>query len=172
LFFGIWGILSLQRANQSGRIACVHARFIDVFCDYCSCSNDGAVTNIYRQDSSIAANGHVVSNSGAAPQIPIASGRATFAKKIIDEHDSMPNETIAANGHQFADKGVGLYFGAFTYDYALLYFNEWSDKRIGCNAALVQITGLNHLYAIAKSHVADGTFKNGGIHIWQIDKCD
>lgn len=81
----------------------------------------------------------MVANFCRAPQVPIASCRASFAEKIVNKHYAVANETVRADVHQFANKRVGLDFGAGPDSHMSLDFYKRSDKNIVTKGASIQV---------------------------------
>ena len=67
----------------------------------------------------------------------------------------MTNKAIIANGHQFANERVRLYFTIASDANILLNFYKWANKCVASYGTAVNIYGLNYSYVIAKIYVDD-----------------
>src|SRR5579863_6392005 len=98
----------------------------------------------------------MISNTGRLPFGFIAPCRGTILECIIDEHDAMANKTMIADGNQFADKTVRLYFTSGTYHDAFLNFREGTYKTFFTDLTTIQVHRFHHFYIWSELNFHDG----------------
>ena len=130
----------------SGGVADVGSRFSDVFCHNCTCTDHHIVTYGDGENRRIAANGNPVADKGRLPQRGVTSSWPPCSKGVVDEHDAVSDEAIAADAHEFADEAVTLNLGSFPDGDALLDFAKWAYKCAVAKGAFVEIARLNDGY--------------------------
>ena len=129
--------------ERSCRITDVRAGFGNVFGHHRASANDHIVADGYRKHRRIASDGDAIANFGGLPEGGIAVGRTAFREGVIDEHDAVTDETIVADGHQFANEAVALHLGALAHHDALLNFAEWSHEDPVRQGAFIEVAGFD-----------------------------
>jgi len=126
-------------AYEPGWVPCINTRPVDVLRYNRTCSYDHMITDPHRKDRRIAADGDMAPDKGRLPFSSISARRPSFGKKVIDEHDPMPDKAMIAYFYQLANKSMGLY-PAITPDlHFFLYLSKRSDKGIIANGAAIQV---------------------------------
>jgi len=74
---------------------------------------------------------------------------------FVDEHHTMADETVFADGDEFADEGMRLHPRARADHGTFLDLGEGTYEAIVADPALIEIAGLDHPDARAKFDVAD-----------------
>jgi hypothetical protein len=102
------------------------------------------ITDPHRQDRCITADGAMAPNGRRPPFCLIAGRRPTFREQVVDEHHPMTDKTMIPNGHQLANKGMGLYLAVTADRHVLLYFIERADESTIAYPAAIKIHRLDH----------------------------
>jgi hypothetical protein len=69
----------------------------------------------------------------------VPAGRPPCGENIIDEHDPMPDKTMIADLHQFANKGMGLHLAKITDPRIALYLYKGTDKAVIPDPATIEV---------------------------------
>ena len=95
-------------SHLSGRVACIGARLCDVLGDHTTGSDDHLIADADGHDGGIRTDAHPISDGGLFPLGLIAASRASDSEWVVDEHRTMTDEAVFANGHEFANESVAL----------------------------------------------------------------
>src|SRR6185312_12738161 len=94
-----------------------------------------------------------VADHGLAPQLLPAVRRAAGRKGVVDEHHTVTDEAVLADGDEFADEGMRLHARARADHGALLDLGEGTHEAIVDDDTAVEIAGLDHFHASAEDDV-------------------
>ena len=85
---------------------------------------------VNREDGGVCPDADSVTDLRRTPEITPSLCRTSVGKQIIDEHGAVRDEAIVSNGHQLADKRMGLNPASFPDDNATLDLDKRADKAI------------------------------------------
>ena len=122
------------------------------------------VADAYREERGVTANRYVIANSRRFPEFLVAASRPSSCVTVVDNHDAMRDGTVAADGHLFADKGVGLNARTRSDADSTLDFYERADEDIVSHNTIVQIDRFDHRYAVAELYVSGCNGLGAGFH--------
>ena len=151
----------LQRPDQLRRISGVDAGFRNILGDYCSGANHHAIADRYRKNSGVGADAYSTSDPRRHPKLPSAFGRSTNGEQIIHKHGAVRDETVIADGHQFADEGVGLDAAAVANDNVPLDLDKWSDETVVADSAAVEVTRFHDNDVRTERYIHNAHFPKG-----------
>ena len=126
--------------------------------------NHDMVADAYREKRGVTANRYVIANTCRFPEFTIATSRTSCCVTVVDKHDAMGDGTVAADGHLFADKGVGLNARTSSDADSTLDFYEGADEDIVSHSAIVQVDGFGRRYAVAELYVSGCNGLDAGVH--------
>src|SRR6185436_13761371 len=143
-----------SRAQEARRVARVDARAGDVARDDRTGADHDVVADGDRQQGRVRPDRDAVADPGCAPSLALAARRAAFGKRVVDEHDAVADEAVAADLDQLADERVRLDPGARADDGAALDLDERADEAVIPQCALVDVGRLDDADALAAANVA------------------
>ncbi len=83
----------------------------------------------------------------------------TIRKKVVNKHNTLPNETIMSNINKLTDKAMGLNLGARTNLDTTLNLDKWTNIDIISEAAFIEIARLNNHDTFAALHITNPGFE-------------
>ena len=82
-------------------------------------------------------------------------GRTPDSKRVVDEHRSVADEAILADGDEFADECVTLHAGSWADADPFLNLNEGADEGAVSQCASIEIDRFDHGDVVAEFDIDD-----------------
>ena len=152
-----------EKSHLASGVACVGARLCDVLGDYTTSSNDDIIADADGHDGRIRTDAHAIADGGLFPLGLITTGGATNPKWIVDEHRTVTDEAVFANGHEFANEGVALHARTCANRYPTLDFHKGSNKHTVTQRATVEVDGFDQCDVLAELNVDDAVLVDSGL---------
>jgi len=150
------------KSHFSSWVAGIGTWFGDVLGDYTTCSNHDIIADADGHDGGVRADTHPISDGGFFPLGLIAASWAANSEWVVDEHGSMTDEAIFADGHKFTNESVRLDAGSRANRDAALDFNEGADEHLICQCATIEIDWFDQCDSLAKLNIDDAVLVDFG----------
>ena len=134
----------------------------DILGNHTAGSNHDVVADADRHDGGVRADAYSVSDGGLFPLGLIAASWAANSEWVVDEHGSVTDEAVFADGYEFTNECMTLHACARANGDAALDFNEGADEHPICQCTTVEIDRFDQCHSLAKLNVDDAVLVNSG----------
>ena len=93
----------------------------------------------------------------------IATSWAANSEWVVDEHRTVTDEAVFANGHEFANESVALYACARANGDTSLYFHKGTDKHAVAQCATVEVDRFDQCNILTEFNVDDAVLVDSGL---------
>jgi len=150
------------KSHFAGGVACIGAWFSDILGNHATGSNHNIITDADRHDGGVRADANAIADGGLFPLGLIAAGWAANSEWVVDEHRTVADETIFADGYEFTNECMTLHACARANADPALDFDKGADKHAVAQCATIEIDGLNQCDILAELNVDDAVLVDSG----------